>query len=585
MIRPSKDLLMPLVTAGSLLAACLLAGCFESVPDPGDEQEPVTSWSQTLASAELSYVLAQPATPQTDRLEVKVPGERNFTSTGTVYSQPSVRKAAALSNMILGMKSATEAYFGDLIAHCEQQAADLVVECPDNLTDWYGETLTCEEFEQQQREYERLVCLGNEQEGQPGPDIEAGAVEGHRVVNFIDAEARALDNDAGLLDERALVEQLVLNMLAGGAPPPYRDWGMGDPRNGGYPSAEMDASDGIGGELGATPGGAQDIGFIRKVIDEGYVPFPFHMAVEGLLSEHDLPLQGAPCDQLLCIKTGVGVARTLDHGTQSAFVQLGFSSGFTTETFQRADLNLVVVLDKSGSMRDSGTENAAKMGAVKEGLQRMIDRLGPQDRLSVVLFNNEPRLLFDSVAVTDREALKAIVEGIEAGGGTNIEAGLRMGYQVAARHSEPGARLDRVMLMTDALPNVGRTGESSFLELVDHYAAQGMGLTVFGVGLNFGQELILEICDRRGGNYFFLEDAAKIHKVFTEDFDFIVTPLAYDLHLDFTAADGFKVADVFGIRDWENDPSGVSIDVKTVFLSRNRGAIVLRLETDDIGPM
>lgn len=526
--------------------------------------------TEPVATAQVSYELIATGQVESSDLTVAAPDQLFIEQEGLYFSQQTVRESAALANFVLGLKAASGAYFADLITHCEQEVEQQEIVCPNNI-DAYD--MTCDEWIDQQTEHERLVCLGNEE---IAPDIAAGVGAMEGVVQFLQSENQALGGGV-LSGEIELAQSIAGNMAEGGAAAPYRDWGMGA-----VPHA-MDCDAGMtsggGGGLGATPGGAQDIGYIRTVVEEGYVPLPFHLAVEGLFSEHNLPLQSTePCNQLLCVRAALGVAPALDSGAQAYFVQVGFSSGLDAATFERAPLNLAIVLDKSGSMSDMASSELTKMEAVKAALSKMVDKLGPNDRLSIVLFSNNDYVLLKSTPVNNPALIKSLIAGIAPDGGTNIEAGLKKGYKIVAENSNPEQRLDRVMLLTDALPNVGRTGEDNFLTMAQHYAEQGIGLTTFGVGFNFGQELALAISQIRGGNYFFLKDADRINEVFELDFEYLVTPLAYDLRLQFQPAPGFQTAEVYGIPTWTAGHDVVELDVATLFLSRNHGAIVIRLE-------
>lgn len=556
-----------ILSAGA--AMLLLAGCGGAGGQPG---EPLSG--SAVASARLTYELVSTGEGEDDELDMTVPDEVALGHEDLYFSEASVRESAALTNFILGLQAATRAYFAELIEHCEESAASVELVCPDWLDETY---MTCEEWETQERETERLTCLGNNTD--IPVDIAAGSAAMDEVIAFLEGEADELE--PGVLErEIELARNIAENIAAGGEAPPYQPWGDG------LETADFDGA-GSGGSLGATPGGAQDIGYLRTVVDEGHVPFPFHLAVEGLYSEHDLPLaEGEPCDQLLCVRAGIALAPTLGSGRPSYFVQLGFSSGLTAETFERTPLNLVVVLDRSGSMSGaSGEDEISKMEAVKSALIHMVGRLGPEDRLALVLFNNGPETVMESRPVDDRDAIISIIETFEPDGGTNIEAGLRRGFEIAEANSEPEERMDRVMLLTDALPNVGHHAESDFLTLAQDYADRGIGLTTFGVGVNFGQELALAISQIRGGNYFFLEDEERISEVFDLDFDYLVTPLAYDMHLTFEPSPGLSVAGVYGIPTYEEGSDTVELDVATLFLSRSRGAIVIQLQAEgDVAP-
>ena len=82
---------------------------------------------------------------------------------------------------------------------------------------------------------------------------------------------------------------------------------------------------GMASDFGATQGGVQDMGFARELIASGQVPPPEAFVVEGMFSEHELGLSGDPCERVLCLRTAVGVAPTLD-ATPSGWLQVGLSS-------------------------------------------------------------------------------------------------------------------------------------------------------------------------------------------------------------------------------------------------------------------
>lgn len=135
--------------------------------------------------------------------------------------------------------------------------------------------------------------------------------------------------------------------------------------------------------MSATPGGAQDIRYFRGQVKAGAVPHPNVFTPEGLFSEHDLPgPDGAACAQLLC---PVGAAMPAELTVQPdvrILAQLGFQTDIDAETFHRAPVNLVAVVDKSGSM------SGAPLQTVKDSLHRVVDQLGPQDHLSIVLYGD-----------------------------------------------------------------------------------------------------------------------------------------------------------------------------------------------------
>jgi Ca-activated chloride channel family protein len=330
-------------------------------------------------------------------------------------------------------------------------------------------------------------------------------------------------------------------------------------------------STGASGDFGATPGGAQDIGLARTKVAAGQVPESEDFVAEGLYSEHDLPLEGSSCDQVLCLRTATAIAPAIDTGRQEVFVQVGFSSNVDPATFRRKPLDVALVIDHSGSM------GVVPMEAVKEAARKLVEKLDENDTFSLVIFDDGVETLAKQQAVRNRTALLDAIGEIEAAGGTCIECGLREGFKQLATRPEDPSRARRLFLFTDAMPNVGATGEGEFMELLSGNSAEGRDTTVFGVNIAFGQALVTKISAVRGANFFYLSNEERTRKVFDEDFDYLVTPIAYDLHMALTPAEGFRVEAVYGVPGVDPGVSAATLEVATVFLSRRRGAIVARL--------
>ncbi len=328
------------------------------------------------------------------------------------------------------------------------------------------------------------------------------------------------------------------------------------------------SSGGMGG-AGVTPGGGQDMGLAREKIANGMVPAPEDFLAEGLYSEHDLPLDGPACAQTLCLRGAAAVAPAVDTLSQETFLQLGMASNVDLSTFKRPALNAALVIDRSGSMSGGRLEN------VKAAAKALVDHLGPEDLLTLVTFNSDAKHVFGPTAVTDRAALKAQIDDFKERGGTCIECGLREAEE-ALRGKHGPQRQTRIFLFTDAQPNVGATGEGEFTQLMEQYAAADVFLTTFGVGLGFGQELVTRMSAVKGANAFFLEDGDPTRRVFDEDFDLLVTPVAFDFTLEVLPAASHTLVASYGIPA-QTGAASATQTVKTLFLSRRRGAIVVRL--------
>ncbi len=328
-------------------------------------------------------------------------------------------------------------------------------------------------------------------------------------------------------------------------------------------------------DLGASPGGVQDIGYARLIIESGGVPRVGDFEIDGLLNEHDMPLEGEPCDRILCLDTGFGVGPVVTGDLDYGFLQIGFDSGIDPSEFTRDDLNLAVVIDTSGSMSD-------ELDDIVTALHHLLDQLTPRDRLAIVTYDSRARMLLEPTLVSDAQMneIERAIDRIEAGGSTNMEEGMAMGYEALTAYAGAPGVSDRLMLFTDVQPNVGATDSEAFLPMVEAYASMDIGLTLFGIGFEFGPELAAELSQVRGANYFFLDSEERIAEVFDQDFDYMVTPLAYDLYLHIALNDQLSVAGAYNVQSADGN-GYVEVEIATLFLSRNHGASVLQLSLGD----
>ena len=330
-------------------------------------------------------------------------------------------------------------------------------------------------------------------------------------------------------------------------------------------------------EFGATPGGAQDIRYFRDQVAAGEIPLPEVFTPEGLFSEHDLPLAtGFKCKQTFCAEAGAMAVSLGGQADVEFLAQLGFSSGLDPRTWKRAPLNLVAVVDRSGSM------DGRPLELVRASLTEVVDQLGPDDRFSIVGYESTADVMLQPTAIKHRKQIDNAIAELVSGGATAMEEGLRVGFDLAEHSAKKFDGTTRVMLFTDERPNVGRTDADSFMGMARHGSKRGVGLTTIGVSTHFGAELAQEISSVRGGNLFFFADVETMQQTFADEFDTMVTELAYDLNLEITPAPGMKITGVYGIPGsalvWRGD--AIVLDVETIFLSRRKGAIYVGLQRD-----
>lgn len=323
--------------------------------------------------------------------------------------------------------------------------------------------------------------------------------------------------------------------------------------------------------MGATPGGAQDIDYARDRIRAGEVPHANTFTPEGLFSQHDLPLPAQrPCRQILCLTAAATSAELIAQPEVRYLAQLGFSSNLDPKTWRRSALNLVAVVDKSGSMSGGPLET------VKASLRRVALQMAPRDQLSIVLYGDRSHVHLAPTLLANRARVLAAVDSIQSAGSTAMEEGLQVGFEVA-RQSQPRFKgVTRLMLFTDERPNVGATDAQSFMGMAREGSKRGIGMTTIGVGTHFGAELATAISSVRGGNLFFFPDEQAMKERFARDFDTMVTELAYDLKVVIKPAPGYELVGLYGVPGdlvKAAPGGGLEMTIETIFLSRDAGGI------------
>jgi Ca-activated chloride channel homolog len=336
-------------------------------------------------------------------------------------------------------------------------------------------------------------------------------------------------------------------------------------------------------EISATPGGAQDARFLDRELDDDIIPRPEHFTAEGILSEHDLPVAAdVACEQLLC---AAGQAVLLERGQRllaqpevDALAQIGFASGLDPATWTRPPLNLVAVVDASGSMEGE------PLATTKAALRLLVRRMEPGDHMTIVRFDESVHTL-----VRDGEPaeLNQAIDRIVASNSTCVECGLKQGWAEATHTPKGFDGLSRVVLFTDEQPNVGTTSAAGFTQLLEQMAGDDIGVTTIGVASHFGVELAQAVSTVRGANLFYFEDLGEMRRVFDDELDTMLVPMAYSMELEVQPGDGWSLAGVYGLPGealaWTRD-GGIRLEVATLFPSRDKGGgIFLGFEQTDDG--
>jgi Ca-activated chloride channel homolog len=175
-----------------------------------------------------------------------------------------------------------------------------------------------------------------------------------------------------------------------------------------------------------------------------------------------------------------------------------------TMAAKRLPLNLCLVIDRSTSMHDGG-----RIEQVKAAAHQIIDDLRDTDAFAIVTFSDRAEVVVPGRWGGDKVQAKAKISAIHPGGGTEIYQGLSTGMQELDQHRRMQA-VNHLILLTD-----GQTygDEPECIQLAQDARRQGVGISAFGIGENWNDELLDTIASKSGGVSAYIDSAAQVRRL------------------------------------------------------------------------
>jgi Ca-activated chloride channel family protein len=252
----------------------------------------------------------------------------------------------------------------------------------------------------------------------------------------------------------------------------------------------------------------------------------------------------------------------IGHNGDPVYLQMEIITG-TSPARDRRPMNISVVLDRSGSMADE-----RKIDYAKQALFSLIDRLSPEDYLSIVIYDDQIETLLPTQHVTDRLRIRRLVQEVYPRGSTNLGGGMTEGF----RQVEQNLRreyVNRVILLSDGLANQGITDPHELNRIANRYRNRSISLSTMGVGLDYNENLMLGLSESGGGNYYFIESPRQLASIFERELQGLVAIVAQNAHIELTPGKGVTMNNVIGC-EWNRKGDKWIIPIGDLYANEHR---------------
>jgi Ca-activated chloride channel family protein len=193
---------------------------------------------------------------------------------------------------------------------------------------------------------------------------------------------------------------------------------------------------------------------------------------------------------------------------------------------QRKPARLTFLVDTSGSMSGPG-----RLELAKQSLSWLVDQLGPEDSVAIATYAGSTLRVLEPTPATRKSEILAAIDGLRSGGGTAMDSGVELAYQMARDGFVAGAE-NRVIVLSDGDANIGRTSHEELLVGIRKQAQRGITLSTVGFGRgNYKDTMMEQLADEGDGNYAYVDNVAEGRRVFGQRLSGTVQTIARDVKI------------------------------------------------------
>jgi len=260
---------------------------------------------------------------------------------------------------------------------------------------------------------------------------------------------------------------------------------------------------------------------VRRMLNQNILPPPGSIRIEEMINYFNYNYPVEP-QQDLSITTEVGPSPWREN---AKLVRIGIAARDIPDT-SLPPSNLVFLIDVSGSM-----SQANKLPLLQQSMHMLVDSLGPNDRLSIVVYAGSDRVVLMPTSGSQKKTIHEAIDNLAAGGSTHASSGIKTAYELARQNLVKGGN-NRIILASDGDFNVGVTSRDELEKLVAGERESGVFLTVLGFGIgNYHDDTMEVLADKGNGNYAYIDSLLEARKVLVKEKVANLFTLARDVKL------------------------------------------------------
>lgn len=219
---------------------------------------------------------------------------------------------------------------------------------------------------------------------------------------------------------------------------------------------------------------------------------------------------------------------------EKAVVKIALDGLRLPSRHRRPPVNLALVIDRSGSMAGD------KIARARDAAVEAVRRLAPDDIVSVIAYDTNVQTLVPAQRVGDGSRLERAICGIEAGGNTALYGGVTRGAAEVRKNLEDRRFINRVILLSDGLANVGPSSPEDLGRLGTSLMKEGISVTTVGLGLGFNEDLMTRLAQRSDGNTYFVENSADLSRIFAAELGDVLNVVARRVVIEIEFPEGVR---------------------------------------------